>query len=443
MADILLRMLVWVSLGLALVLLLRKPARNLFGAGPAFAVWLLPVMLPLAPLLPRAVAPAAVVALPALMVTPHTLASAANVQVDWIMPLAGLWLSGATLGLLRLCWRYLQLLRGARRGSAGLLDVVRRVAPDMDVRRVRASATGPAVLWALPHSLLLLPEDFAHRFDTEATRELVLRHELTHLRRGDTWWTLAMEVASVLLWFHPLVWLARSRFRLDQELACDAASLRELPKCTIGYARALLDSIAVQPMPALIPWLAEPQLKERITMISRIPPGTLRRRAGFLAVAAIVAGGLFVAGGQAPVRAAAPSASSGTPPAVDATFKNSNPPKYPAAAVKKHEQGTVMLDVTVNASGDVQHVAVDAKRSDASPELQQAAIAAAANWKFHPGTKHGKPVGGVLQIPVDFSLGGPGGAKPGSCPAGFQYKQGKGKSYSCIHEQPKTSAAAA
>jgi hypothetical protein len=67
-------------------------------------------------------------------------------------------------------------------------------------------------------------------------------------------------------------------------------------------------------------------------------------------------------------------------------------------------------------------------------------MAAVVNWKFNPGTKDGKPVGGVVRIPVDFSLGAPKDAAGGSCPAGFQYKQGKGKSYSCIHEQPKPSA---
>jgi TonB family protein len=440
MTDTSLRMLVWVTLGLALVLILRKPARHLFGAGPAFMLWGLPPALALAPLLPHSLVPAASIALPGLWITPGVpVAAAAGAHFGWTLLPASLWLAGAVSGIVRLAVQYLRLRSGARRGSASWLREMRLAAPGLDLRRVRVHEAGPAVLWALPHSLILLPAEFAERFDNAATRELVLRHELTPTRRGDAWWSLAMEIASAPLWFHPLAWFARPRFRLDQELACDAASLRTAPQRTGSYARALLDSVAVQAAPALIPWLAEPQLKERLAMITRIQPGALRRRAGFLAVAAIVAGGLFVAGGQAPVRAAAPDASSGTRPAVDATFKNSNPPSYPTAAVKKHEQGWVMLNVTVNASGDVQHVAVDAKRSDASPELQQAAMAAAANWKFNPGTKDGKPVGGVVRIPVDFSLGGPKGVAGGSCPVGFQYKQGKGKSYSCI-SQPSAPA---
>ncbi|HET7562099.1 MAG TPA: M56 family metallopeptidase [Rhodanobacteraceae bacterium] len=442
MADMLLRMLVWTTFGLALVLVLRRPARHAFGAGSAFTLWLLPVVLALGPLLPRGIAPAAVMVLPAVSVTAHApvVFASLGVHASWDAVLAGLWLAGVALGSARLAWHHARLRRGARHGSPAWLDVVRRAAPGMDMRRVRVHASGPAVLGSLPRALVLLPEDFAERFDTLPTRALVLRHELTHVRRGDAWWTLAMELATVLIWFHPLAWLARSRFCLDQELACDAASLRELPECTPGYARALIDSVAAHPVTALIPWLAEPQLKERITMLSRTPPGTLRRRAGFLAVTAMLAGGLFLAGAHAPVHAAAPPAQAA--PAVDITFKNAHPPRYPVAAVKHGEQGTVMLDVTISASGNVEHVAVDAKRSDASPALQQAALAAAANWKFKPGLKNGKPVGGVVRIPVNFSLGGPKGAAGGACPPGFQYKQGEGKSYSCIHEQPKASAAA-
>src|SRR6185312_11187376 len=57
MTDVLLRMLCGATFGLALVLLLRRPARRMFGAGAAFTLWLLPLVLALAPLLPEQVAP--------------------------------------------------------------------------------------------------------------------------------------------------------------------------------------------------------------------------------------------------------------------------------------------------------------------------------------------------------------------------------------------------
>ncbi|HEY8229850.1 MAG TPA: M56 family metallopeptidase, partial [Rhodanobacteraceae bacterium] len=272
MTDVLVRTLCGATLGLALVLLLRRPARRVFGAGAAFTLWLFPLVLALAPLLPTQVAPRAMIVLPGLTVTPHLAASltARSAAIDWTQWLLAIWLVGVAGALLRLAVHYIRLLRGLRRVPQTWARMLAEVAPNLDPRRVRVHGAGPAVLWTLPRSLILLPDDFPKRFDNAATRELVLRHELTHVCRGDALWTLAMEIASALLWFHPLAWLARPSFRLDQELACDAASLRALPERNAGYARALIDSVAVQPVPALIPWLAEPQLKERIAMISRI-----------------------------------------------------------------------------------------------------------------------------------------------------------------------------
>lgn len=411
MTDALLRMLCGATLGLALVLLLRRPARRVFGAGSAFTLWLLPLVLALAPLLPEQVAPRAMIVVPGLTVTPHLAASIAAqpAEIDWAQWLLVIWLAGVAGALLRLTVHYVRLLRGLRRVPSMWTRLLAEAAPNLDSRRVRMHDAGPAVLWALPRSLILLPADFLERFDTAASRELVLRHEFTHARRGDAWWSLAMEVASALLWFHPLAWIARSRFRLDQELACDAASLRALPERTAIYARTLLDSVAVQPIPALIPWLAEPQLRERIAMISRIQPGALRRRAGFLAVAAILAGGLYVAGGQAPVYAAIHATSSAAP-SVDVTWKSAHPPRYPVEALHKGEQGMVVLDVTVDAHGHVSKVAVDPKSTTAAAVLQGAAMGAAKDWRYAPGHKDGKAVGGVVRIPVNFSLTGDGPA---------------------------------
>lgn len=164
-------------------------------------------------------------------------------------------------------------------------------------------------------------------------------------------------------------------------------------------------------------------------MIFHIPPGALRRRAGFLAVAALLAGGLYVVGGQAPVRAATQPDSHSTAPTVDITYKNRNPPHYPKEAIKKGEQGKVLLDITVDATGKVTGVTVDPERSTAPAILQSAAIQAAGNWRFNPGIKEGGPVGGRIEVPVTFSLS----ESPG-CPEGFRYKQGGGKSSSCTAE---------
>ncbi|HEX7326740.1 MAG TPA: energy transducer TonB, partial [Rhodanobacteraceae bacterium] len=202
-------------------------------------------------------------------------------------------------------------------------------------------------------------------------------------------------------------------------------------------------SVAVQPVPALIPWLAEPQLKARIAMLARRMPGALRRRVGAAVIVVLLAGGTLAMNGQAAVPAApatgtvaaapllymmrashaahTPPAAS-TPASVDVSYKNRNPPRYPVEAARDGEQGMVILKVTVNAAGAVSGLAVDPHGTTAPPVLQAAAVRAAVGWKFNPGRKHGEATGGVVTIPVNFSLQGMDGKpyKP-RCSASDQY----------------------
>src|SRR5207245_7413869 len=54
-----------------------------------------------------------------------------------------------------------------------------------------------------------------------AELELMLAHELAHLKRHDLLWAWLPTLARGLFWFHPLVWLAGAEWRLAQEMACD------------------------------------------------------------------------------------------------------------------------------------------------------------------------------------------------------------------------------
>lgn len=171
-------------------------------------------------------------------------------------------------------------------------------------------------------------------------------------------------------------------------------------------------------------------------MITRIPPGALRRRTGFLAIAVLLGGGLAVAGGASSAQAAAPHASA-TPPSVDVAYKSHHMPMYPVEAARSGEQGTVILDVTVNAQGSVEKVSVDSKDTTAPTILQTAAMDAATKWKFHPGMKQGHPVGGVLRIPVNFSLSYQSPPSSAPCPPGFVREQGKADSFTCTATKPR------
>jgi TonB family C-terminal domain len=392
-------MLFYFSLGLALVLVWRKPARRLFGAGPAFTLWLLPLMLAVLPWLPTL--PSAWSITPTLLVLPTTQTFVAQIgpTASTSHGLQLLWLIGALICLLRLMIHYCRLLKQNCRLPVPMLQQLQPDLGGLDPRRLRLHPAGPAVLWA-PRSLLLLPADFLERFNADE-RRLVLQHELVHLRRGDTLWSLLAELAFALLWFHPLAWLALPRLRLDQELACDERVLKqlpqdELPHYEMKYAHALLHSTGMDATPVLIPWLSEPQLKERLNMIQRHRPGTLRRRIGFIGLAALMAGGAYAT--QAVVHAKPDQAASS-----DLDYNSAIQPHYPADAITNKQEGMVVLKILVGVDGTPRNVEVDPV-THAAPSLIKAASDTAMQWHFNPMMKNGKPVEGYARVPVKFSL---------------------------------------
>jgi TonB family protein len=396
MNILLLRILLLASLGLLLVLLLRKPIRRLFGPGPAFTVWGLPLLLVITPWLPMPSAARSIQPVITVLATPMRLATseAASTSYSWLV---ALWLLGVIYGAANLTIRYVRVARGCHPLPAPMREQLLAEQPMLAGRRLWLHEQGPAVMWAL-RPRLLLPPDFFQRYDREA-REMVLRHECGHLRRGDAWWCLLGECALVLLWFHPLAWFALPRFHLDQELACDESVLRATPSHGLRYAQALMRSTGVDAQPAMIPWLAEPQLKERLTMISRQPCSAWRRRLGYVALAALLSSSTVIAQTSSPAPAA-----SNNGPSQDIPFNATMQPPYPPDAIKNREQGMVMLKVLVGTDGSARQVVVDGDSTKASPELAKVASDAAAKWRFNPKVENGKAVEAWTKVPVLFSL---------------------------------------
>ncbi|GLQ96026.1 M56 family metallopeptidase [Dyella mobilis] len=396
MASLLLYVLLMSSLGLTLALLLRKPVRHAFGAGPAFTLWALPALLALAPWLPM---PTKSLALPPVLTSLPA--------QTWLLPgdtpansyawLIALWLLGAAYGTVNLVVRYVRLARTCRPLPESMHRRLLAEHPTLGKHSLWLHVQGPAILWA-PRSRLLLPADFLDRYDTEA-RDMVLRHECSHLQRGDAWWCLLSECALALLWFHPLAWFALPRFQLDQELACDERVLRASPEHELRYARALMRSHGVDAQPAMIPWLAESQLKERLTMISRRPHSKWRRRFGYVVAATLLASGVVVA----QTHNAAPAGTS-SGPAPDYAYNLSVATPYPADAVKNHEEGMVMLKVLVSTDGTALRIDIDQSATKASPELAKAASDAVMKWHFNPQLQNGRPTESWVKVPVLFSL---------------------------------------
>lgn len=432
------------SAAIVAVLALRAPLRRLFGAGLAYAAWAMVPLAMLAVLLPGDARPS----LPALTL-PQVWVGATQGAAAVPMPgadqhvaawLFALWLLGA-MAMAAIMWRQQRRYRR----SLG------RLAPGADgVLYAQHALHGPLVLGAW-RPRIVVPLDFAQRYP-DAQAQLVLDHERTHIARGDTRHNLVLAALRCVYWFNPLLHWAAARFRFDQELACDAAVLARHPASRRSYAEAMLqtqlDAIA---LPVGCHWQAGRTLRQRIALLQRPAVRGWRRRAGVAVVAMMalcggtaawalqplpasaLAGSDRAAGlskaqeadtaarasdrpGSSPAyawaaEAAAASAKPGTTPAKPLAM---NPPAYPRAALDKGVSGKVLLLVDVDAAGRVTDVALSGHGSgDAA--LDQAAMAAAWQWRFVPARARGRAIASRMKIPVNFDLG----MQPADAPQGM------------------------
>jgi periplasmic protein TonB len=75
---------------------------------------------------------------------------------------------------------------------------------------------------------------------------------------------------------------------------------------------------------------------------------------------------------------------------------------YPTEALRRHEQGTVILRVLVDAEGKV--LTVEIETSSGSPRLDRAARDAVKSWSFNPAKHGGVALSAWARVPVSFNL---------------------------------------
>ncbi|ABI77223.1 peptidase, M56 family [Hyphomonas neptunium ATCC 15444] len=324
------------TLLILLVLAIRKPVARHFGAGIAYALWLLPIARLLLPPLPHqaslfswlklpagtpepaaftvresATATPGVPAPPAEAVTaapleivpappsaafdmpaPHS----ALVETPDLFVYAGLiglavWIGGVLYVLARSLHTHMQFMAIVEReglpvtGDLEALSI--EVAREAGLKRMPRVVTslissGPFVT-GLFRPAVVLPAWFAQDYSRTEARAAIA-HELTHVKRSDLWALQASEIFVALMWFNPLAYIARQAFRTDQEAACDADVLRRGHASPHAYGATLVKAVRMQ-MPARIALTTSlpltHALKERLKLMSYPAPDTRRRWIGF------------------------------------------------------------------------------------------------------------------------------------------------------------------
>ncbi|WP_347262387.1 TonB family protein [Rudaea sp.] len=165
----------------------------------------------------------------------------------WLPWCVGLWLAGVCAIALRsfLHWhRLVGLVRSAnalpRDWQLRLLELSQRFGILRPVRLLASLevATPTLIGWLKP--TILLPASLLSGF-TPAQIELILAHELAHIRRYDYIANLIQVVVETLLFYHPLVHWICADVRQQREQCCDDLVLGVGGGERLAYARTLAD----------------------------------------------------------------------------------------------------------------------------------------------------------------------------------------------------------
>jgi beta-lactamase regulating signal transducer with metallopeptidase domain len=306
--DILMRATAALSVSALSVLLLREPVRRFCGARIAYGLWtIVPIstfaaFLPARRLYEAPIATTDAANHPALAATEAALEPVtapgslviSSFPLDPPSLLVAIWVAGVAVSL-----------SGFYIGQKRFNASAGRIRPSRDRSHFVAAsnAAGPAIIGFI-RPRIVMPADFETRYTAEE-RKLVLVHELMHLTTGDAQTNALAALMQCLQWFNPIAYLARSAFRVDQELACDERVMARNNGSRRAYAEAMLKtqlaSIAPPPLGCNWPGLGAQPLKERIALLAKPQAAKARRAIGAaLCTAAALSAGVAAWAAQPP-----------------------------------------------------------------------------------------------------------------------------------------------
>ncbi|WP_455540633.1 M56 family metallopeptidase [Prevotella fusca] len=261
-------------------------------------------------------------------------------------------------------------------------------------------------------------------------RELdeILMHEQAHCRQLHSIDVLFAELFVVFFWINPFVWLLKREVRLNLEYLADSNVLAS-GKDSKEYQYHLLGLTYRKNVATISNNFNVLPLKKRIKMMNKKKTkGLVKMKyalyiplvAMLLVVSNIEMVARSVTGIKHDVATVTTSVEqqrnkkqqqSGevyTVTEIMPTFREnvnlwlSKKVKYPAAAVKKKEEGRVIIKFIISPTGEVQKPQII---RSVSPSLDKEALRVISSMpKWNPGKQNGKPVAVYYTLPISFKL---------------------------------------
>ena len=353
-----------ISVLVVLLGLSRQPLRDMLGAKGAYILWsIVPLQLLMSMLVSSQHIPLQIQVNPSFNRASSLINS---YQPDFVeYAIAPIWLIGVALSVLLVAYQHQRFIR-----QLNLAEVkAPREEMGLQTKLFSGSQVSTPMVLGFFDKKLIVPESFFSL--SSSTQNMILEHELTHLRRGDLYWnTVALGVVC-LFWYNPLAWWALKHYRQSQEIACDANVLDgKTPSQKLEYAKSFLTHSLGnrhQPLTALN-YNGKEAIRERLINI----------HSGYSWSWALFPTAAMLLLTTFSINAITSGDKTSDAASVMPVYRTQ--PVYPQQAAVNGIEGSVTLSFSINTNGTVSNVKVIS--STQSGVFETSAIEAVNQWQY-------------------------------------------------------------
>lgn len=246
-------------------------------------------------------------------------------------------------------------------------------------------------------------------------RELILFHELHHVKHRHSLDVLLLTLVRGLFFFNPAYYGLKSAMQLNHEYLADAESAKKFgdfqyAKCMLAQTLNVRTSIIYNTFSST----KKSTSFKRLKMLNLKNQKKMKKLMYLLMLPFILGTTAFatVKYHQFNWRSVGAITSSNNDEETPPEFKGGKEAlfafimenvNYPKDAIEKEKEGTVYVGFVVRKTGELSQIAV--KKSNGTPSMDKEAVRvveAMPNWI--PGKKAGKPVDAEMVLPIQFKL---------------------------------------
>ena len=262
------------------------------------------------------------------------------------------------------------------------------------------------------HYIVMSRDDYANN------RGFILTHEQEHIRLHHYIDLVVLQVATIIQWFNPFVWLIGKNLKTIHEFEVDEAVLNKGIDAT-QYQQFLVIKAVGNRLQPFANNLNKESLKRRIIMMNQKRSNRWMMLKALLVIpVATLAVSVFANGKNVSETAKEPHPQTTTQTKIHDAVEEMpefnggqlammeflmNNMKYPQAAVKAKQQGKAIVGFVVRKDGTVSDVHIT--KSAGHTVLDEEAIRVVKTmpaWK--PGKQKGEPVNVKYSVPITFKL---------------------------------------